>query len=229
LKQDVSPLLDGVGPEVQIIGALNTIVPEVSVDEMTGKEVTRLIGRNTDCLGMILVLKNAGDQRVPGQQQSGLVIGGGGTSRAAIYALHEMQYSPIYLLGRNIEKMEKLQQDFPADYNVKVIKGPQSVDSLESIPTCAIGTIPADKPIDSMIQETLAALFSKTENASQSVLLEMAYKPPVTALIELAQKAGWKTVNGLEVLVGQGVHQFEYWTGIKPFYATAREAVMDGY
>jgi pentafunctional AROM polypeptide len=222
LKQDVSPLLDGVGPEVQIIGALNTIVPEVSVDETTGKEVTRLIGRNTDCLGMVLVLKNAGDQRVPGQQTSGLVIGGGGTSRAAIYALHEMQYSPIYLLGRNVEKMEKLQQDFPADYNVKVIKDPQSVDSLESIPTCAIGTIPADKPIDSMIQETLAALFSKTENASQSVLLEMAYKPPVTALIELAQKAGWKTVNGLEVLVGQGVHQFEYWTGIKPFYATAR-------
>jgi pentafunctional AROM polypeptide len=76
-----------------------------------------------------------------------------------------------------------------------------------------------------MIQETLTALFSKAktvESAGQSVLLEMAYKPPVTALIELAQGAGWKTVNGLEVLVGQGVHQFEYWTGIKPFYALAR-------
>ena len=75
------------------------------------------------------------------------------------------------------------------------------------------------------IRETLIALFDKAktaENASQMTLLEMAYKPPVTALIQLAQDAGWKTVNGLEVLVGQGVHQFEYWTGIKPLYAIAR-------
>lgn len=38
-------------------------------------------------------------------------------------------------------------------------------------------------------------------------LLEMAYKPSVTALMQLATDAGWKTVNGLEVLVGQGVYQ----------------------
>jgi len=232
LKQDVTPLLDGVGPEVEAIGALNTIVPETSIDEATGKEVTRLIGRNTDYLGMVLVLKNAGDHRLPGEQHSGLVIGGGGTSRAAFYALHEMQYSPIYLLGRNVEKMEALQADFPAEYDIRVIKDTADVESLERLPTVAIGTIPADKPIDSTIRETLIALFDKAktaENASQMTLLEMAYKPPVTALIQLAQDAGWKTVNGLEVLVGQGVHQFEYWTGIKPLYAIAREAVLSGY
>ena len=54
------------------------------------------------------------------------------------------------------------------------------------------------------------------------ILLEMAYKPAVTTLIQRAQDAGWKTVNGLEVLVGQGVHQFEYWTGIKPLWRIAR-------
>ena len=230
LKQDVAPLLDGVGPEVEAIGALNTIVPEMSIDEATGKEVTRLIGRNTDYLGMVLVLKSAGDQRLPGKQHSGLVIGGGGTSRAAIYALHEMQYSPIYLLGRNFEKMEKLQADFPAEYGIRVIKDTYAVQALECFPTVAIGTIPADKPIDPTIRETLIALFDKAktvENAGQMTLLEMAYKPPVTALIQLAQDAGWKTVNGLEVLVGQGVHQFEYWTGIKPLYAIARVSLVD--
>ncbi|XPS72668.1 3-dehydroquinate dehydratase (3-dehydroquinase) [Ascochyta lentis] len=232
LKQDVAPLLDGIGPEVEAIGALNTIVPEVSIDGATGKEVTRLVGRNTDYLGMVLVLKNAGDQRLPGEQHSGLVIGGGGTSRAAIYALHEMQYSPIYLLGRNIEKMEKLQTDFPPEYDLRVIKDTDTVEALQRLPTVAIGTIPADKPIDPSIRETLCALFDKaktSEDAGQMTLLEMAYKPPVTALIQLAQDAGWKTVNGLEVLVGQGVHQFEYWTGIKPLYAIAREAVLSGY
>lgn len=58
------------------------------------------------------------------------------------------------------------------------------------------------------------------------ILLEMAYKPAVTTLIQRAQDAGWKTVNGLEVLVGQGVHQFEYWTGIKPLWRIARVSFL---
>ncbi|KAH9878137.1 hypothetical protein J1614_003354 [Plenodomus biglobosus] len=233
LKQDVRPLLDGVGPEVEAIGALNTIVPETSIDETTGQEVTRLIGRNTDYLGMILVLKNAGALSHSG---SALVIGGGGTSRAAIYALREMGYGPIYLLGRNISKMTTLKDDFPAEYSLQVISSPEEVASLESTPAVAIGTIPADQPIDAAIRETLCALFEKAKKGDmeaeksggpERILLEMAYKPPVTALIQLARDAGWTTVNGLEVLVGQGIHQFEYWTGIKPLYSVARDAVMN--
>ncbi|KAL6707308.1 3-dehydroquinate dehydratase (3-dehydroquinase) [Coniothyrium glycines] len=227
LKQDIRPLLDGVGPEVATIGALNTIVPEVVVDNATGKEVVRLIGRNTDYLGMILSLRNAGALA----SGSALVVGGGGTSRAAIYALREMGFGPIYLLGRNQQKMQVLKSDFPDDYNLQILASPEEVDKLESIPRVTIGTIPADQPIDPSIRETLCAVFGKTQGDTSNVekiLLEMAYKPPVTALIQLAQDAGWKTVNGLEVLVGQGVHQFEYWTDIRPLYAVARDAVMNG-
>ena len=225
LKQDIVPHLDGLGPEVEAIGALNTIVPEISVDETTGEEVTRLIGRNTDYLGMILILRNAGALGVG----SALVIGGGGTSRAAIYALKEMGYGPIYLLGRNPSKMETLKNAFPAEYKLHVISSPEEVESMESTPQVAIGTIPADQPIDAAIRETLCTLFEKgkasvkdVEPGPERILLEMAYKPPVTALIQLAMDNGWKTVNGLEVLVGQGVHQFEYWTGVKPLYGVAR-------
>ena len=237
LKLDVRPFLDGVGPEVEAIGALNTIVPEISVDE-EGKNVTKLIGRNTDYLGMVLILRNAGAQGSVGLQ-SGLVIGGGGTSRAAIYALHEMQYSPIYLLGRTPSKLETLKNDFPAEYDIRIVSSVSYLEEMEKIPTVAIGTIPADQPIDSSIRETLCALLEKAkseqvkENApigslpagGKRILLEMAYKPAVTALIKLAEDAGWKTVNGLEVLVGQGVHQFEYWTGITPLYRIARVSV----
>ncbi len=221
LKQDVRQHLDGVGPEVEAIGALNTIVPETVIDVDTGKESIRLVGRNTDYLGMKRVLRNAGALGFG----SGLVIGGGGTSRAAIYALHEMGYSPIYLLGRNVEKMETLMMDFPTDYDLHVLSSRGQVASLTSTPTVAIGTIPGDRPIDTAISTILAELFAKqkaTEPHVERTLLEMAYKPAVTALIQLAQDAGWKTVNGLEVLVGQGVHQFEYWTGIKPHYGIAR-------
>jgi pentafunctional AROM polypeptide len=228
LKQDVRPFIDGVGPEVEAIGALNTIVPETSIDESTGQEVTRLIGRNTDYLGMILILRNAGAHGVG----AGLVIGGGGTSRAAIYALREMGYGPIYLLGRNAQKIQLLKDAFPTSFNLHVITSPEEISS---VPTVAIGTIPADQPIDPTIRETLCVMFEKaktvkTERGEERILLEMAYKPPVTALIQLGQDAGWKTVNGLEVLVGQGVHQFEYWTGVRPLYGVARVSVLgDGY
>lgn len=223
LKQDVRPYIDGVGPEVEAIGALNTIVPETSIDQATGNEVTRLIGRNTDYLGMILILRKAGALG----NGSGLVIGGGGTSRAAIFALREMGYGPIYLLGRNQEKIEALKNDFPAEYDVRVISSPDQVSRLESIPTVAVGTIPADQPIAPVIRETVCAIFEKAKSlplpgGTERILLEMAYKPAVTALIQLADDAGWQTVNGYEVLVGQGVHQFEYWTGIKPLFSIAR-------
>ncbi|PVH97008.1 Pentafunctional AroM protein [Periconia macrospinosa] len=239
LKLDVRPLVDAVGPEVDVIGALNTIVPETRVDEETGKEVTRLIGRNTDYLGMVLVLRNAGAQGSAGLQ-SAIVVGGGGTSRAAIYALREMQYSPIYLLGRNPEKMKSLATEFPKAYDLRIISSASEVSSIEKIPTVAIGTIPADQPVDPTIRETLDSLFQKAKSekvaaeapigslppGGKRILLEMAYKPPVTALIQLAKDAGWETVNGLEVLVGQGVWQFKYWTGIDPLYRIARDAVM---
>ena len=53
------------------------------------------------------------------------------------------------------------------------------------------------------------------------MLLEMAYKPSVTPLMELAQKYAWKTIPGLEVLAAQGLYQFEAWTGIMPLLKDA--------
>ncbi|KAF2202526.1 Pentafunctional AroM protein [Delitschia confertaspora ATCC 74209] len=246
LKQDISPFLDSVGPEVDAIGALNTIVPETTTDA-SGKEVTRLVGHNTDYLGMVLVLRKTGAQGSAGLQ-AGLVIGGGGTARAAIFALNQMQYSPIYLIGRNPKKMAELVMDFPQDYDLRIIPDAHMIQHLEKIPTVAIGTIPADQPIDPSIRETLCTLFERAQKEplvptgehgeevpigsvpadGKRILLEMAYKPPVTALIQLAQDAGWKTVNGLEVLVGQGVYQFEMWTGVRALYDVARDAVMNG-
>ncbi|KAK7539165.1 EPSP synthase-domain-containing protein [Phyllosticta citricarpa] len=238
LKQDVRPFLDGVGPEVDIIGALNTIVLEEATDD-SGAPTTRLIGRNTDWSGMMLVLRNAGAPGGSGHQ-SGLVIGGGGTARAAIYALAQMQYSPIFVAGRSLAKLEALIQSFPADFNCQLLTSEEQVAALEAegkLPSVAIGTIPADQPIESNLREILCRVFEAggTDPATaatmpndqpQRTLLEMAYKPPVTALMRLATDAGWRTVNGLEVLVGQGLFQFEMWTGIRPLYDSAKTAVL---
>ncbi|KAL2844198.1 EPSP synthase-domain-containing protein [Aspergillus pseudodeflectus] len=229
LKLDIMPLLDEVAAEAEIIGAVNTIIP---VSDGKGKPA-RLVGRNTDWQGMILSLRNAGVYGPEGQQ-SALVVGGGGTARAAIYALHSMGYSPIYIVGRSPAKLEGMVSTFPSSYNIRVVDG---VGSLETIPSVAIGTIPADQPIDPGMRETLCHMFERAQEADATaiksvehaprVLLEMAYKPQVTALMRLASDSGWKTIPGLEVLVGQGWYQFKYWTGISPLYESARAAVLE--
>ncbi|KAJ5295002.1 hypothetical protein N7508_009823 [Penicillium antarcticum] len=229
LKLDIMPLLDEVAKEAEIIGAVNTIVPVAN-----GDKPPRLVGYNTDWQGMVQCMRNASIYGSSGDE-SAMVIGGGGTARAAIFALHHMGFSPIYVVGRSASKLEGMVSTFPTSYNIRVV---DNHSQLDSVPRVAIGTIPADRPIDPTMRETLCQMFERTqeidgaligktsESNNPRVLLEMAYKPAVTALMQLASDSGWSTIPGLEVLVGQGVHQFVHWTGITPLYHEARDAVM---
>ena len=206
LKIEIMPYLDELSRSASLIGAVNTIVVDSTRPNKAGLGFHRT-GHNTDWRGMSLCLDLAGAK--PRKGQSGLIVGGGGTARAAIYALYSMGYSPLYIVGRSPEKIKVVIDSFPADFNIqpiytfaeaKAVKGP--------LPSVAIGTIPADKPIDEQIQGVLNVVFShEVEVEETKVLLEMAYKPSTTALMKVAAAKGWKTVPGLEPLAGQGLYQ----------------------
>lgn len=224
LKLDIMPHLDSIAEEAKIIGAVNTIIP-VDAAENAGEgkgNRKHLIGRNTDWQGITLSLLNAGAQRPTDATSTALVVGGGGTARAAIYALHSMGYTHIYLVARSTAKLAAVIDSFPATYGLRVLASVEDVDALPSTPDIAIGTIPADRPIDQNVREILCRILYGIDDKggretvrdlgsgpakAQRTLLELAYKPSVTALMQLAQNAGWVTVPGLEVLAGQGVYQ----------------------
>ena len=174
---------------------------------------------------MLLTLQHA-DVEASSAKKSGLVLGGGGTARAAIYALHQLGISPIYLLGRSPDKMVTLADSFPAEFDLKVIRSPSDANGRNPAPTVAIGTIPGDQAIDEKFKSAIRTVLTKGAASGDSLLLEMAYKPADTPIKLLAEEVGWKTVNGLEVLVAQGVYQFEHWTGIVPHYETARVSFL---
>lgn len=215
LKLDIMPLLDHVDPAAATIGAVNTIVP---VPHPTEAGKTVLTGHNTDWRGIVSALQHAGASGSEGSasQEPGMVIGGGGTARAAIYALKAMGYGPIYLVGRSKAKLAALTEAFGPDYDIRMLDSETEVAALAdgALPTVAVGTIPGDSPIDPAMRETLCALFEakakETKGEKTRVLLEMAYKPRVTSLMQLAENSGWRTVAGLEALVGQGVHQVSF-------------------
>ncbi|KAH6713645.1 Shikimate dehydrogenase [Leptodontidium sp. MPI-SDFR-AT-0119] len=225
LKLDIIPLLDDITEAAKIIGAVNTIVP---VAAEVGQP-PRLVGENTDWLGMTHSLISASYTTVSsGPPGSALVIGAGGTARAAIYALQSLAHSPIYIVSRTPSKLAAMIATFPAEFNIIPLSEVEAAEEITNVPRVAIGTIPADKPIEQNMREILATLLRhpETEAGKQRTLLEMAYKPSQTALMQMAKDAGWVTIPGLEVLSAQGWYQFQKWTGIKPLYDDARAAVM---
>jgi pentafunctional AROM polypeptide len=206
LKLDVVPLLDEVSPAARAIGAVNTIVPT----PIAGKRQQHLLGDNTDWIGMVFCLRSAGlVKRSRASPGGALVVGSGGTTRAAIYALHSLNYSPIYVVARNTAAVKSIAESFPAEYDIQLLKAPEQAAGLSaSVPNVVITTIPADKPIDSSMREVLVAVLRHPmAGKGTRVLLELAYTPRHTPLMQLAEDAGWRTIPGLEVLAAQGWYQ----------------------
>lgn len=205
LKLDIIPLLDSVSPAVEVIGAVNTIIP---VDHPDGTRT--LLGDNTDWMGMVHALRQAGIAKPP-TPSSAVVIGSGGTTRAAIFALHTLGYAPIYIVARNAANVATLAASFPAAYDVQHLT---DVGSLATgvVPRVVVSSIPADKPMDDGMRDVVAAVLRRPvptgEEGAKRALLEMAYKPRRTAVMAMAEEAGgWETIPGLEVLSSQGWYQ----------------------
>ncbi|KAH9886329.1 Pentafunctional AroM protein [Xylariomycetidae sp. FL2044] len=221
LKLDIMGMLDDVSDAAKVIGAVNTIMPGPS--QADGRPHLR--GENTDWMGMVYSLQAAGlTSPSAGTVASGMVVGSGGTTRAAIYALHSLGYGPIYVVARNANAVESLRKSFPGDYNIQWV---EDASHVRYLPNVIISTVPADRPIESSMRELLVSVLRQPRHpGGLRMMLEMAYKPRHTPLMGLAEDCGWVTIPGLEVLSSQGYYQFQYWTGITPLFSEARAAVL---
>jgi len=208
LKLDIMPLVDEVTDAAKIIGAVNTIVP---IPSSASDRKPSLLGDNTDWKGMIFSLRSAGLAKSSSSGSSAMIVGSGGTSRAAVYALHALGYSPIYVAARTKDRVKELADGFPADYDIQWLETTEQLNQVEKskLPSVVVATIPADKPIDSNMENIVADVFGRPAPVGDAkrILLEMAYTPRRTPVMELAEKNGWTTIPGLEVLSAQGWYQ----------------------
>jgi pentafunctional AROM polypeptide len=205
LKIDIMNRVDDLTEAARTIGAVNTVIP---VEEDGSKNGQRLLGDNTDWKGMVYVLRRGGVvQRDDGGPA--MVVGSGGTTRAAIFALHSMGFNPIHVAARDPVKANTLIADFPSDYGLQVVSSTSDCEGLAAGPGVIISTIPADRPIDPNLREVLGVALKKQPAQDDArVFLEMAYKPRQTPAMQMAEEAGkWTTIPGLEVLSSQGWYQ----------------------
>ncbi|KAG8167060.1 hypothetical protein KVR01_002749 [Diaporthe batatas] len=196
-KLQVAHLLESVSDAAQKIGAINTI----------SKKDGKLCGDNTDWSGIKACIESAD---ISGLSDSpAIVVGAGGAARAACYALIQLGIPKIVVVNRTRANAESMASRLAgATFEIhETLQG--AVEALKvTPPRVVIGCIPADDLTEDKIP---AELFGAIDTG---VLVEMAYRPPVTGMEKAAaRQPGWRVFKGVDVLREQGYAQFSIWTG----------------
>eukprot|EP00448_Togula_jolla_P041449 CAMPEP_0170641036 /NCGR_PEP_ID=MMETSP0224-20130122/40547_1 /TAXON_ID=285029 /ORGANISM="Togula jolla, Strain CCCM 725" /LENGTH=292 /DNA_ID=CAMNT_0010971589 /DNA_START=116 /DNA_END=994 /DNA_ORIENTATION=- len=172
------------------IGAVNTITKTAD---------KKLRGDNTDWLG----IKNQLEARLPNSTGEGLtflLIGAGGTARAAAYAFKQMGAKRVLIHNRTLKRSEALAKEFGLEV-CKQLKDLVMLPELHVV----VCTLPGS------VEFTMPDI--KVLEANKPLVLEASYIPRRTAFFKQALEAGCEVIEGIEMLFEQGCAQCEIWTG----------------
>lgn len=207
-KIAVMQLADQLTDRATLIGAANTL---------TFKKDGRIFADNTDGYGFLENLR----QGAPGwDAQSGpaLVFGAGGAARAIIVSLIEAGAPEIILTNRTRLKAEALRTDFGA--RIRIVDWVQAGIALQDAAT-VVNTTALGMAGGSEFRVSLDGL------RPSAVVTDIVYNPLRTKFLDAAAERGCVTVDGLGMLLHQGVPGFERWFGQRPHVDDAtRRAVL---
>lgn len=212
-KVAIMPYLDKLTPEAAAIGAINTVF----LEETSGGD-RLLVGTNTDCIG----IREGIRQNIPEEQYIALkgrpacIIGGGGTSRAAVYALvHWLECKPVYFINRDENEVATVIAECNAagfGENLVPVTSAAHARSLDK-PAVIVSAIP-DFPPKTEAEKEVREMIKAMMDGDSGVLLEMCYHPSSnTAVSRIAAESKWQVVPGTEAMIWQGFEQAKYWTG----------------
>ena len=203
-KHDVIAGLDRVTPDAAALDAVNCIAWD-------GDE---LVGHNTDGAGLLDAL--ARDQ---GLRPDGLhcaVLGAGGAARSVIRSLGGAGAADVVVINRSADRAEVAAELAGAVGRVGTPADAADADLIVNATSVGMGAEPGDlsaTPLD-------AALLRPGQT-----VVDLVYIPEQTALLQLAEAAGARAVNGLGMLVHQAARAIELWTGTEPDIDAMRRAV----
>jgi shikimate dehydrogenase len=188
-KQAVIALIDEVSPLAKAAGAVNTI----------GKRAGKLFGDNTDVYGF----KTSLLETIPdAASRNAVILGAGGASRAVVLALHEIGVPKLTIVNRSRERAQDLVADLGSSAIVATLPDDVLEDAGMLINATSLGWHRNELPID-------AALLGRLPQGA--LVVDLTYRD--TDLIEAARSLGLPTLDGLGMLVHQGVLAFERFTG----------------
>jgi shikimate dehydrogenase len=186
------------------IGAANTLT--FAADGTISAE-------NTDAPGLIAAL-----ERSPRGQRV-LVLGAGGSARAAVWALREAGASEVSVWNRTHERAQSLARDL----GVRAVRAIEPADMLVNCTSVGLEAGPIERSATE--QEGLNQLGLTFDQVGKySYVIDFVYRSRPTALLAAAGAHGARTLDGLEILVAQGALSFAIWTGVDPPLDVMRQA-----
>ena len=206
-KVTVIPHLDGLGESAAVMGAVNCVV----------RRGDKLIGENTDGKGFLRSLSSVTD---PAGKKA-VLFGAGGAARAIAVELALAGVAKITLVNRTEargrELFELLRDRLKLDSELVVWRGDYAVPAATDlvINATSIGLYDADARLN-LDFETLRP---------GMVVADVIGNPPRTRLIREAEARSCRALDGLGMLVNQGIVSVQYWTGIEPDSAVMRRAL----
>lgn len=194
-KQNALVLADRPDPRAARTGAANCLVRGAD---------GRLVAHNTDVEGIVRALAHHGvslrDARV-------LLLGAGGAARAAAVAAREVGASRLWIANRHPTRSLDLASAFEG----------------EAVPLTSEALAPVLGGTDVVLQATSVGLDAPGESPlppgcvlhDRLTVMDMVYRPLRTRLLREADAAGARSIDGLWMLVFQGLAQLRLWTGME--------------
>jgi shikimate dehydrogenase len=224
-EAELAGLLAGLGPEwaglsltMPLKEAALTVAGEVAPLAVRLGAANTLVrlpdggwrAENTDAPGMV-------DALGPGIRTGHVVVlGSGGTARAALGAAAELDAGQVTVVARRAGAVDALAPVAEAlDVAVAHRPWPAAVEALEAA-DLAVCTVPAG------VADPLAGRVTWRPG---TVLLDVLYHPWPTPLAAAAAAAGVRVVSGLDLLLAQAVIQFELFTGVSAPVGAMRSAL----
>ncbi|WP_460138847.1 shikimate dehydrogenase [Salidesulfovibrio brasiliensis] len=199
-KRAVMEHLDELTYRAKSVGAVNTLFWEDG----------RLCGENTDISGLAEPLRKIGS--LP---ESALILGAGGAARAAAAALRELGVSDVAVTNRTRSRADVIAHDF-------AVRAVDWEARMDAAPGLIINTTPLG-----MSGEMVDATPWEADRFPEgTVVYDIVYNPLRTKLLNEAEEAGCRIVEGLEMFLHQGLAQFRLWTGRDLDEAAARELLL---
>ncbi len=207
-KVSVIEHLDGLAESARVMGAVNCVV----------RRGEKLIGENTDGKGFVQSLRGLTDPR----GKNLVVFGAGGAARAITVETALAGAKSLTVVNRDRARGEELCRllvdqvkadarfvPWQGDYRV-----PEGTDVV--INATSIGLFP---DVDARVALDLSSL------SPRMIVADVIPNPPRTRLIREAEAQGCQVLDGLGMLVNQGVIGIKLWTGVDVEPGVMRQAL----
>ncbi len=195
-KQAALALATEATPRARAIGAANTLT--FAPDGVIGAD-------NTDAPALIAALP------FPVTGRTAMVLGAGGSARAAVWALLDAGAAEVRVWNRTAQRARELSAELgatPAD-------GATAADVLVN---CTAVGLDGSDPFDRLP-------LAPEDLGGYGCVVDLAYTATTTALVHRARERGILAVDGLELLIGQGALSFAAFTGVPASPAVMRAAL----